>query len=75
MHSPYATTIRDLGTALRLSTMVTPRKSPVLEAIDVAIRECKAARRDALGMENFNDAADALDHLYAARRLAAGERS
>ena len=67
----YATTARDLA----LSLMVTPRKSPVREAIDEAIRECKAARREAVVMEHFNNAADALDKLYEARRLVAGERA
>lgn len=64
----YATTARDLA----LSLMVTPRKSPLLEAIDAAIKECRSARHNALDIEHFNDAADALDKLHEARALIVG---
>jgi len=74
-HSPYTTTVRDLGTALRLSTMVTPRKSALLTLIDDAIRECRNERRNASTPGRFNDVCDALDKLHEARSLAAGGQS
>jgi len=75
MHSPYATTIRDLGTALRMSTMVTPPKSPALEAIDNAIAQTKAARQGAHSVEEWSNYDTALNKLHEARSLAAGGRS
>jgi hypothetical protein len=75
MHSPYATTISDLGTALRLSTLVTPRKSPVLDAIDEAIRECRRECRSTVSTDRFNDHDEALSKLHEARALIAGERT
>lgn len=75
MRSSYATTIRDLGTALGLSLLVTPRKSPVIEAIDEAIRECRLGRSSSYSPDRFNDHCEALDKLYEARRLVAGERA
>lgn len=64
----YATTARDLA----LSLMVTPRLSPLIEAIDDAARECRNERRNASSMERFNDLADALDKLHEARALIVG---
>lgn len=75
MHSPYATTIRDLGTALTFSLMVTPPKSALLTLIDDAIRECRNERRNASTPGRFNDVCEALDKLHEARSLAAGGRS
>lgn len=68
--TPYSTTARDLA----LSLMVTPRKSTLVEAIDEAIRECRAARREASDTIGFINAADALDKLYEARALIEGDR-
>ncbi len=73
--TPYSTTIRDLGTALRFSTMVTPRKSPVLEAIDEAIRECRDERRGEVSMARWNDYGEALSKLREARALIVGGQS
>jgi hypothetical protein len=75
MPSPYATTISDLGTALRMSTMVTPRKSPLVEAIDAAIKACREDRSHAYDAKRFGDICEALDKLHEARSLAAGGRS
>jgi len=75
MHSPYATTIRDLGTALRMSTMVTPSKPLLIELIDAAIKECRAQRPLAGWPDQFDALCEALDKLHEARRLAAGEQS
>lgn len=69
-----ATTRDDLARTLRLSLMVTPRRDPIIDAIDDAIRECRKARREASAIEHFNNAADALDKLYEARALITGER-
>lgn len=86
----YATTARDIGraiatirsggrlptrTALRLSLIAVPPSSPLLEAIDDAIKACREDRSHAYDAARFNDICEALDHLHTARRLAAGEQS
>jgi hypothetical protein len=66
--TPFSTTVRDLA----LSLMVTPRKSPLLEAIDNAAKECRNERRNASSMERFNDVCEALDKIHEARALIVG---
>jgi len=74
MFDPYATTALDLGTALRFSRMVTPRRDPLLDYVDQAIGACRVERNIAPTDERRANCISALEKLFEARALITGER-